>query len=138
MPEYHPAMAGDATSRQHHALPMPPETAEFQLDISLTPDETRRALQGHVPADMDDKWFVAYRDGQLFFHRSWTGTCIYRTSVEIRPDQSARITSAWANRNPTQYKNMSDEFDRAFLSFLVEHLLAGRDVPFPQLRPVNA
>ena len=26
---------------------------------------------------MEDKWFIYWKEGMLFFQRSWTGFCIY-------------------------------------------------------------
>ena len=33
--------------------------------------------QGMIPEVMEDKWFIYWKDDALFFHRSWTGFCIY-------------------------------------------------------------
>jgi hypothetical protein len=117
----------------HQNLPMPPETSEIEIGVELTSDEAKRVLAGFVPADMDDKWFIYFEDGHLLFHRSWTGICIYRAKLQRTADDSTRVPSASVNRNPSQYKNTNTEFDRLVLSYLLEHLLAGRNVPLPKL-----
>jgi hypothetical protein len=36
-----------------------------------------KLMEGLVPVEMEDKWFVYFEDGWLYFHRSWTGALIY-------------------------------------------------------------
>jgi len=55
---------------------------------------------------------------------------VYRASLERNGDGSASITSASVNRNPSEYNGTDDAYDRILLCYLIERLLAGRDVPF--------
>jgi len=36
---------------------------------------------GLVPEEIEDKWFIYWEDDTLFFHRSWTGNCIYVSPI---------------------------------------------------------
>jgi hypothetical protein len=79
---------------------------------------------------MEDKWFVFYEAPWLYFHRRWTGICIY--AVRLREEGGGSIVEeAWVNRAPEQYRETDDAHDHALLSFLVDALLLGRDVAFP-------
>jgi hypothetical protein len=55
---------------------------------------------GFVSQDMDDKWDI-YLDGDTFyFHRSWTGLCIFRMRLQ-RKDGDYEILEASVARYPT-------------------------------------
>ena len=57
--------------------------AEFRMD--LTPEQMDTLSWGHVPLEMEDKWFSYMENGRLHIHRSWTGFCIY--IIEFCRDQ---------------------------------------------------
>ena len=71
---------------------------EFLMD--LTPEQMDTLSWGHVPLEMEDKWFSYMEDGSLHIHRSWTGFCIY--IVEFSRDGRHRVT---INRDPDEYTN---------------------------------
>ena len=48
------------------------------LDRVFSPQDMDRIRRGVVPEAMEDKWFIYWKEGMLFFQRSWTGFCIYR------------------------------------------------------------
>ena len=67
--------------------------------------------RGHVPWQMEDKWFW-YMEGDSFFaHRSWTGFCIFR--IDFSPDGLHKVT---VNRDPQQCGSTDTEYDRAELN----------------------
>ena len=110
--------------------PLPAARARLDYRRTFDRDEHARVVRGLVPREMEDKWFVFYEAPQLFFHRSWTGVCVYQ--VQLRPEgDGSAIEEAWVNRAPEQYSATDDAHDVALLGFLVEALLLGRDVPFP-------
>jgi hypothetical protein len=79
---------------------------------------------------MEDKWFVYLEEDCLYFHRSWTGTCIYM--VRLREVSGGyAVAESWVNRDPDQYKNTDLDYDTNVLTFLIERLLLGRSVGFP-------
>ena len=84
---------------------------------------------------MEDKWFIYYHDSCLHFHRSWTGFTVYvvRFYEEDLEDQATAVDFS-ANRDPEQYKETSDENDKAMLSFLIDTFLLNKMVPFPDLQ----
>ena len=60
-----------------------------------------RIERGHIPMEMEDKWFIFLTDGMLRFHRSWTGACIYW--VEVGFDEGYTLTRAWVSRDARIY-----------------------------------
>jgi hypothetical protein len=111
-------------------VPLPEARARIAFARSFDGAEHVRLTRGLVPKEMEDKWFVFHEAPWLFFHRSWTGICIYAVRLRAEADASA-VEEAWVNRDPEQYRATDDSHDAAILSFLVEALLLGHDVPFP-------
>ena len=44
---------------------------------------------------MEDKWFIFMENGILYFHRSWTGVCIY----QVHFDEQRRIVENFAENH---------------------------------------
>ena len=119
-----------ATRESWETKPLPEARARIAYERSFDAAELARVARGVVPEEMEDKWFVFYEAPWLWFHRSWTGVAIY--GVRLRAEgEGGVVEEAWVNRDPAQYRETDDAHDIALLSFLVERLLLGRDVPFP-------
>jgi len=110
---------------------LPAQRTVISLDRSLEPHEMERVRCGLVPAQMEDKWFIFWEDDALYFHRSWTGFCIYAVYFK-RDGDLYRIVSADVNRDPEQYKGVSDERDAELISYLVDTLLLRQSAAFPR------
>jgi hypothetical protein len=122
--------AGTASRDSWKNQPLPEARAPIPYARAFDRDESARAKRGLVPQQREDKWFIYHEDSWLFFHRSWTGICVY--AVRLRADgEGSAVEGAWVNRDPEQYRATDDAHDVALLSFLVEALLLGRAVPFP-------
>jgi len=101
----------------------------MRVGLELSEEDLRRISRSHIPQDMDDKWFIFREETQLYFHRSWTGACIFVATIELR-ESGAVITEAKVNRDPKQH-NGRDDYDALLIRFLIEGFLLGRNVPFP-------
>lgn len=99
---------------------MPGQRAQFLLERPLTEADLTALRAGHKPREMEDKWFMYCQGERLFFHRSWTGFCIYMVDFS-RPGQ-LQVT---VNRNPAQYTETSLERDRLMVQILLNRF-AGR------------
>ena len=86
----------------------------------------QRICAGLVPEQMEDKWFVYWKDDHLFLHRSWTGYCVYVVRF-VAEEGRYKMTEAYANRDPGQCRNTGDERDAAMISFLIDTLLLRRE-----------
>ena len=110
---------------------MPAERARLSLSRAFSPDELVRIERGLVPEQMEDKWFVFWEAPWLWFHRSWTGLAIYGVKIE-----DGKVTEAWVNRHPEQYRATDDAYDTELVGFLIDRLLLDREVPFPHRETV--
>jgi hypothetical protein len=106
----------------------------IRLDRNLSSDEMQRVRQGLVPVLMEDKWFIFWEDDTLFFHRSWTGFCIYVVHFTT-DDNSCRMVDADVNRDPAQYRGVSDDQDAKLISYLVDALILRQEAMFPSDEP---
>ncbi|MCL4868633.1 MAG: hypothetical protein KJ063_06690 [Anaerolineae bacterium] len=119
-----------ATADSWKTRPLPEHYAALDVDGRYTADEFTAIQQGFIPQDMDDKWFLYFADGWLNFHRSWTGSCVFRLKIEPENDYF-RATTALVNRDPEQYRFQSDKFDIETIAFLIDRLLLNRFAPLP-------
>lgn len=109
---------------------MPEAHKELALEGNFSRQEYTTISQGVIPQEQTDKWFI-YLDGEwLHFHRSQTGTCIYK--LQILPFEDRYYApKAIVNRDSAQYRMDDDEYDVAMISYLIDRLLLGRFVPLP-------
>ena len=85
---------------------------------------------GLVPGQMEDKWFIYWQDDVLYFHRSWTGFCVYVVRFEFE-GKSYRMVEADLNRERSEYGQTNDDHDAAMISYLIDVLLLDREAEFP-------
>lgn len=70
-----------------------------------------RMRGGHIPVDMDDRWFIYFEDGWLHFHRSWTGAHIFALRLDASP-VGVQVMDGWASRDAEQYRSSDIDLDR--------------------------
>jgi hypothetical protein len=110
--------------------PLPEKRVTIPLDRLFGRAEMRKIRAGLRPEQMEDKWFIYWQDEALYFHRSWTGLCIYILRFKAEGD-SMRMIQAEVNRDPEQYGNDNDKYDADLISYLIDVLLLGRAAHFP-------
>ncbi|GLI34198.1 NUDIX domain-containing protein [Desulforhabdus amnigena] len=111
---------------------MPGMRTSIPIALEFSPEEKALIVCGHIPQEMEDKWFIFYERNRLYFHRSWTGYCIYILEfTEIGARFSG--TRLLANRLDEQYSNKNDEYDAKMAAFLIDVELLGRDAELPVL-----
>ena len=111
-----------ATRDSRHRHPMPGTKVQMQVSRTFTDEEYQRMQWGVLPHDMDDRWFIYFEDNWFFFHRSWTGFCIYQVRLE-RSDTGWSIAEAWANGDPNQFRRPEDT--QLFLN-VIDYVLLGK------------
>jgi hypothetical protein len=119
-----------ATRDSWKTLPLPEARAELGFSQSYSTEEFERIKRGLIPQEMEDKWFIFFEEPCLYFHRGWTGMCIYVIRFEVS-ETGASVVESWVNRDPEQYGKTDTEYDRAIVKFLIEALLLGKLVDFP-------
>ena len=95
--------------------PMPDRHETFVLHRSFDKQEMDILRMGHIPQEMEDKWFWYMEGSTLFAHRSWTGYCIYEIGFREDDDPVVKV-----NRDPEQYKCTDIEKDRITLNQLLD------------------
>ena len=75
----------------------------IDLTRTFTENEMNYITMGVIPEQMEDKWFIYWQDDTLYFHRSWTGVCIYMVRFK-KVDEQYTIFEADIDRNPEEYK----------------------------------
>ena len=68
---------------------------------------------------MDDSWFIYSEDGWIYFHRSWTGVCIFALKLDGSP-VGVRTVNSWMNRDVSQYSGTDIETNKQMLSALID------------------
>jgi hypothetical protein len=102
--------------------PMPAEHVRVPLAVRYTRAQTERISNGLLPRDMDDKWFI-YREGdEIFFHRSWTGMCVFVARIEEDIDGSTLVEAA-VRHDPKARSPHDAARDVGVLLEIIDHLL---------------
>jgi len=110
--------------------PLPEKQTTIPLDRLFSQAEMQKIRQGLRPEQMEDKWFIYLKDEALYFHRSWTGICMYILRFKTE-EGSVRLIQAEVNRDPEQYQNVDDKYDADLIYYLIDVLLLGRAADFP-------
>lgn len=112
--------------------PLPKKHVVIPFDLHFTESEMTRIKRGLVPEQMEDKWFIFYEDDVAYFHRSWTGYCVYQAFFRSNGG-GATLSHAKVNRDDSQYKVTEDDYDRKMLPFLIDLLLLHKPAVFPKV-----
>ena len=104
-----------ATRSDWKIKPMSELRIQLQVEEVFTREEYKYLSWGLIPVSMDDKWFIYLEDNWLYFHRSWTGFCIFQVRLEKFED-GYQIAEAWVNDDPEQ---RYDKLLLFWISFLI-------------------
>ncbi|MBA4104238.1 MAG: hypothetical protein C0485_00645 [Pirellula sp.] len=105
--------------------PMPAEREMLNYAPFFDDVEAEQLRLGLLPREMEDKWFVFFEEGWLYFHRSWTGHCIFSMRLDGSP-AGVRTLEVWVNRNKDQYNSAGSESDIKLLERLISNQLLRR------------
>ena len=111
-----------ATRSSWKTLPFPAEKDRIDLTLLYSDAEGERIRLGYIPQDMDDKWFIFFENGWLYFYRSWTGACIFGIHLEGSPN-GIRVVDAWVSGDKEHYRSPSPEHDARLIEQLISSLL---------------
>ncbi|MFK7757945.1 MAG: hypothetical protein AB8B53_13525 [Flavobacteriales bacterium] len=113
---------------------MPAENDFFNLDWTLKPSELMKIKNGFASSGMDEKWNIYFEIDKLYFHRSWTGTCVYIAKLKELPDESGIITNVQVNRNKEEYKFTDNNEDKTLFKKIVQFQLIDYE---PRVKSLN-
>lgn len=122
--------ASPATRRSWTNQPLPEKRSRLALRREFTGQEFEALRRGLIPEAMEDRWFIFLEGDILYFHRSWTGYCIYQLSLR-KEDAGYAVAEALVNRDAGQYSGGDDAHDVKLLTFLIDNLLLGQVSTFP-------
>jgi hypothetical protein len=110
------------------STPMAQQHKPLDFTASYVKADAELILAGHRPQGMDDKWFIYAEGDCLFFHRSWTGLCVYR--IRFACESSVlRIVDSVVTCEKYDPKDL--EYERKLLAFLIDSILLKKSATFP-------
>lgn len=109
-------MPEKAVKSDWNAADMPRRKKRFVLERHFSDEEAENLKLGHVPQEMEDKWFYYFENGKLYAHRSWTGFCIYVIEFDFENDK--HTVEVNADRN--EYEPGSRDEERERLNSLLD------------------
>jgi len=112
-------------------LRMSDRRIQLPVEAKFPSDDFRKLKGGVIPVEMEDKWFIFFEDDWLYFHRSWTGFCVYQARTE-KEGEEFKFAEVWATRDPEQYTNTDLDYDLDVFLFLVYGYLLGKSPPLPR------
>jgi hypothetical protein len=123
-------MKADKKSRGTH--PITENKIALDIHAEYSEAEYEKISEGFQPYDMDQKWFIYMEDDTLWFHRSWTGECIFEARLAKEGGKYA-IKEAFVDG----VKNLDDPKVLAYWSkimlFLINVILLGKNDSPPEL-----
>jgi hypothetical protein len=109
-------------------LPLPTNRISLGFAATYDDSEAERMRQGFIPRQMEDKWFIYFKEGWLYFYRSWTGACIFGVQLDSR---GGRVIDSWITADQQQTAGKDLEYYRKLVGFLIDTLLLGKKSEFP-------
>jgi hypothetical protein len=108
-----------ASRNDWKTTPLPVARAAIACDRTYSANEFALIREGHVPEEMEDKWFAFYEKPWLYLHRSWTGFGIF--NVRFEPvGEGARVAEVLVSRDAEQYTSTDDTSDSLLLALLLD------------------
>jgi len=105
-------------------LPRPSITASLDFEAEYSIADAACLIRGHVPTEMEDRWFSYVENGWLNLHRSWTGAHIFALRLEESAGR-VKVVESWVNRDKSQYSNEDLEVDRNMVRSILEYAIQG-------------
>ena len=96
-----------ARSNRKGLKPLPAVRKQLPFTRIFTRSEYQKITFGHIPKEMEDKWFIFFENDKIYFHRSWTGFCMFEVALQptaatiIRSKVSGQIAIQAKMKKPT-------------------------------------
>lgn len=105
---------GAATADSWEISPMPSKQIKVSIALEVSAEEMRQAGMGLIPREMEDRWFMYCNGGHMYWHRSWSGYCIF-DAVYVHKGDGFLFTSLHINGSTQQYT--PDDTGKAVATF---------------------
>ena len=119
-----------ATRQSWQHKPFPERCVPLSVGRTWTEQEYERIRHGLTPQAMEDTWFIFHEEDTLYVHRSWTGLAVYKLTFE-REGATSKVSRAFADRDPSQPSEASDNYDVRLIVSLIDNVLLGQARPLP-------
>lgn len=111
----------------------PTNKTKLFLNRIFNEEEFQKISFGFIPSNMDDKWFIFLEKNTLYFHRSWTGTAVYKV---VFTNENRVYLPKEVRLNRFGWKHIffsiaTKKFHEKFLLSLIETQLLEQNIPFP-------
>ena len=77
--------------------PLPDSYYDFTMDFFVSEEMASLLKFGYKPSCMEEKWFLYYDAGNLYFYRSWSGLCYY--IVTLQPNSNQQKVRAFSYKD---------------------------------------
>ena len=57
--------------------PLPEDLFSIKCNIEYTDSQLNIITQGIIPEEMEEKWFMYFKNSNLYIYISWTGICLF-------------------------------------------------------------
>ena len=114
----------DDASRWSQLKPMEGPRWPIRCGHAFTAEDLARLREGLWPRSMDDKWAVHLEGDTLRCWRSWTGLCIYETTISATEDGGGRAPLLLVLDDATAYQRAStDDSERERFEGVISQVL---------------
>lgn len=115
--------------------PLPLLKNTINIDRTFSKNEMNYLTLGFLPEEMEDKWFIYWEENKLYFHRSWTGTCIYIVTFKQDGDLF-KMYQIDINQDPNEFKETDEQKNIKSINNLIDSFLLRRSIEFPHDKTV--
>ena len=114
----------------HHLSPIGEHRERLPFTRVFTDAEYDLLTFGLIPNGMDDKWFIFLENDWMYFHRSWTGRCVFQLRLE-RVGDCFHAQETWIDLDALAKVDVDLVYESSLIAFLIDNLLLGKSSPFP-------
>jgi 8-oxo-dGTP pyrophosphatase MutT (NUDIX family) len=111
--------------------PMKGKIASLRIDRTFSEGEMDQIRRGHLPKEMEDKWFMFFENNCLHACRSWTGDTIYLVAFAKASSGTWRIDDV--NLPKEVLKDQGTDHAGGLLLFLIDAMLLGTKGSLPMM-----
>ena len=105
-----------ATRDDWEIFDMPEKHDTFTIKNKFSKEQIENLSYGHIPDEMEDRWFSYMEDNKMYIHRSWSGICVYVLSFR----KHSKKIDVTVNRDPEQYSCTDNDEDTEILQQLLD------------------
>ena len=98
-----------ATKASWDNKPLSEKRISLPYDRKFSLEEYKLISYGFIPDSMEDKWFIYLENDVVYFHRSWTGICIFQLHLENVHNFYQVKETYFASNNELPDDNVSQE-----------------------------